>query len=294
MRKLFLGILFVSAILFAMVSSCKKEEEVIDDPVDTLVVDESSTGTKNSMQADNVYDNTISSVIVSCDGNGSKSINTCATVTLVPSDLTTYPKTLTIDYGTSGCTVGGYPVSGKIVATLSGKIREIGTVISISFDNYSVDTITVSGTVSLSVDDYSAINKTITISTSTTGGVLTTPSGTINYTGSKSIKYYFNTLTDYTDNEFEIAAGSSTNVTALDGNTYATEVLEKIYIQPCTGVYQVVDGLYEITSTELLAPVQINFGDGECDNLATVSTTISITYGNQTFEQDYSYPITLP
>lgn len=293
MRKIFLGILFVAAIIFAMISSCKKEE-VIDDPADTVTVDKSSTGTQNSMKADNIYDNTINSVIVSCDGNGSKSINTCATVTLVPSDLTTYPKTLTIDYGTSGCTVGGYPVSGKIVATLSGKIREVGTVISISFENYSVDTISVSGTVSLSVDEYSTINKTITISTSTTGGVLTTPSGTISYTGSKTIKYYFNTLTDYLDNEFEISAGSSTNVTALDGNTYATEVLEKIYIQPCSSIYQVVDGVYEITSTELAAPVQINFGDGECDNLATVSTTISVTYGNQTIEKEYSYPITLP
>jgi hypothetical protein len=256
------------------------------------VVDKSATGTNNSLQAENTFNTVVNSVVINCESTVAKS--TCPSVSFLPSDLLTYPKTLTIDYGTSGCTLGAYPISGKIIATLSGKIREVGTTISITFENYTIDTITVSGTISLTVEEYSAINKTITIASSTTNGVLTTPSGTINYNSSKTIKYYFNTIGNYTDNEFEVYAGTTTSVVALDGKTYSTEVLENIYIKPCSSIYQIVDGVYKITSSELTFPVEINFGDGECDNVATVSTVISITYGNHTYEQDYSYNIVLP
>jgi len=65
---------------------------------------------------------------------------TCATVSVTPKDAAQWPKTVTIDFGTAGCTgQNGYLRKGKIIYTLDKKLITTGAVLTITFENYSVN-----------------------------------------------------------------------------------------------------------------------------------------------------------
>ena len=67
-----------------------------------------------------------------------------------PNDLTTFPKTMTIDFG-AGCNgTDGIFRKGKIIASVTGKLLELGSAIVCTFDNYYTDGYKVEGTYSLS------------------------------------------------------------------------------------------------------------------------------------------------
>ncbi|MCB9187039.1 MAG: hypothetical protein H6601_09870 [Flavobacteriales bacterium] len=69
----------------------------------------------------------------------------CADVTLSPLG-TTFPKTLTIDYGTGCIGSDGVSRSGKIMAIFSGDFRSENTTVNISFENFTNGQYTVTGT----------------------------------------------------------------------------------------------------------------------------------------------------
>ncbi len=62
----------------------------------------------------------------------------CATVTVTPAfPDTTFPETVTIDFGTTNCTDSyGTNRRGVILATISGYYRTPGTVISVTIQDY--------------------------------------------------------------------------------------------------------------------------------------------------------------
>lgn len=68
----------------------------------------------------------------------------CVTVSV---DTVSNPHSITIDFGTSDCLcLDNRLRRGKIIATYTGKYREAGTVVNISFDNYHVNEYKISGT----------------------------------------------------------------------------------------------------------------------------------------------------
>lgn len=293
MKKILAFSMFVILAIVASTISCKKDDDNNDDNnnIDSVYTDNSVTLVQNSMTSDDVYYGAVTSVVSNADNQGGKS--TCPTVSFTQDGTTEYPKTLTLDFGTGGCTYGEVTVAGKIIASLSGKIREEGTTVAITFENYKVDTIEVGGTLSLTVQNFSLPLKTVTFIDSVKNGVLTVPSGTMTLTTNQTIKWIFNEALDYTDDEFEIS-NAGTSATTIDGESYTTSITEPITIKSCSSIYQAVQGVYEISTSELTNPVVIDFGDGTCDNVATVSTEVSVEYNGQTFSQDYSYEIPLP
>lgn len=71
----------------------------------------------------------------------------CVTVTV---DTVSVPRTITIDFGTSNCLcIDGRNRRGKILASYTGKYKDSGTVIAITFDNYFVNENQVKGTKSV-------------------------------------------------------------------------------------------------------------------------------------------------
>ncbi len=107
----------------------------------------------------------------------SYSFGACATVTLTP-DLpdTTFPKTLTIDFGASNCTGNdGVNRRGKITAVFTGKYRDQGTVITITTQDYYVNDYKVEGTKTVTNNGKNSANNTnFTIDVD---GKVTTPDG---------------------------------------------------------------------------------------------------------------------
>ncbi|OFX17647.1 MAG: hypothetical protein A2033_09180 [Bacteroidetes bacterium GWA2_31_9] len=291
--KTFSFILVFIATAMLLNYSCKKDESNPEETKqDTTKVINNQSTAKNALVATSIYNDVITDVVMSCDTAIATNKTSCPSISLTPSGLANYPKTLTIDFGTS-CTFRNHIYSGSISASLSGKIRDIGTTVSISFNNFKVDTVSVGGTISLTVNDFSALNYQITLTEAINNGVLTFPSGGITLNTTQTVKWTINTLTDYSDDIFEVLDGNS-SATGTDGKTFTSEVKETVVIITSCTKPEPVDGKMDITSPEYNYPATIDFGDGTCDGKAIVTTKISITVNNQTFTQDYNYEVILP
>jgi hypothetical protein len=73
-------------------------------------------------------------------------LGNCATVTVTPND-STYPKTITIDFGPTGCLCAdGKFRSGKIVIHLTKPIRRPGAVMTITLVDFFLNGVSIKGT----------------------------------------------------------------------------------------------------------------------------------------------------
>ncbi|MBN2664320.1 MAG: hypothetical protein JXR68_11775 [Bacteroidales bacterium] len=283
-----LSVLFVLAISIGNFS-CKDPDPEPQDTTKTVLNEQTVDDGVNSTE---IITDVIAEVLVSADENSADKKTypkTCATVTLEPT--VGYPKTLTIDYGTSGCSMNGHTISGTITATISDKLRTEGTTVSILFTDFSIDTLAVDGAISLTINSVSIANNTIDFSAALSAVTVTMPSGNIQMGGSMDITWNINTLTNYEDDSFNITSGSYTG-TNKRGKIFTGSIIETlVYTVECETF---VDGKIEFETSEIAYPATIDFGNGTCDHLAIVTTTIEITVGNYTYTEDYSYEIILP
>jgi hypothetical protein len=74
--------------------------------------------------------------------------SSCAIITISPDDGS-YPRSITIDFGEQCTGFSGQTRSGAMTVTISDTLRNPGAEYSVSFDNFSVDDIMVSGTKSV-------------------------------------------------------------------------------------------------------------------------------------------------
>lgn len=72
-------------------------------------------------------------------------IGDCATITVTPND-STYPKTVTIDFGDSCTGYDGKVRKGKLVLHFTGPVRRPGSVVTLTFVNYYVNAKHIEGT----------------------------------------------------------------------------------------------------------------------------------------------------
>ncbi|HEX5653845.1 MAG TPA: hypothetical protein VFX58_12265 [Chitinophagaceae bacterium] len=100
-------------------------------------------------------------------------IGHCATITVTPND-STYPKTITIDFGNGCLGLDGKFRRGAIILHLTGPIRRSGSVLTISFRNFYLNRAHIEGTKVIS--NLSA-NGNIKFTVQVTGGKLTFPTG---------------------------------------------------------------------------------------------------------------------
>jgi hypothetical protein len=282
------ALFFLSFSIF--ISSCNHEEEPVQEQNDTTTANEKSV--EDVTYATEYYNDVISDVLIKTDendGSKSKAYLDCPTVTLEPT--IGYPKTLTIDYG-DGCSNYGATKKGKITAEISDRLRQEGTTVSITFTNFYIDTIQLSGTVSITIDSVDLINQIIYFSTNFNNCSLTMPSGSISLSGNLSFVWNINTITDYTDDTFEIASGSLSG-TNRDGKSFTATIQESLlFTAECMTITK---GIIKVETSDTSYPATIDFGDGTCDHIATVSTTIVITTPTgQTYTKTITYEITIP
>ncbi len=191
----------------------------------------------------------------------------------VSSNPTTgYPRTYTIDFGTSGCTFGGSTIYGKIIGNASAKINSANTQITVTFENFKVDTVQISGTINLKVNSFSLSGTALDVTSTFTDLSVTTPSGTFKVSGSQTIVWKWNaTPTMFEDDTFDINTGSTLSGTDRSGAAYTanvttTVVYKTLCMEPVSGVLQVVPANTKLGSTS------IDFGTGTCDGTITIIT----------------------
>jgi len=253
------GMLIGIAVIF---NSCKKEEEKNNNNNQTEAAELSVANNIAETLYDDVFD------VVLQDGQSNNVAgrgNSCATVTLSNTDPDTYPKTMTIDFGTGCTSTNGLTRKGKIIATLSGRIRTAGTSIAISFENYSVNDYKLEGSFSITNN---SDNAGLSFTTQTTNGKLTYPGGATFYTHSGT-----HTLTQtggagtvtFLDDSFSFTGNGTTSSSA--GNSLSTSIITPL-VKNATCM-NIVSGVEQFTYNNISGT--LNFGDGSCDNLALLT-----------------------
>lgn len=210
------------------------------------------------------------------------SFGNCATVTVDPAwPDSTFPKTVTIDFGTTNCTgYDGRNRRGVIKYNISDRYRNIGCVISVSPQDFYINDYKVEGSKTITNNGRNS-NNNLSYTIQITNGKITTPSNDIitwestrtrEWIEGENTTFLTDGLNGILDDVYSITGdGSGVN---RDGKDYTVTILEALIVKlDCRWITQ---GVLEI-APEGLKTRTIDYGDGNCDNNATVEI------GNRTY-----------
>jgi hypothetical protein len=243
------------ALLF---TACKKDET-------TAILPDQITAAEDQTSANDLYEDVDEQVddAVATRGGGPED---CPTVTIVPTDGS-YPRTMTIDFGTDGCTgPDGRVRKGQIVVNLTDTLSNAGAVRTATFVGFSVDGAQIEGTRTLTNTGVNT-NGFTTFSRTVTGGRITFPNGDVTtWEANHEITLIEGGDTPVLlDNVWEIIGGASG--VNRRGRAFTTEITTPLVRK--RNCRWVVSGIKTMTinGNELT----IDYGDGTCDRKATVT-----------------------
>jgi len=281
---------FFAVLITSFIISCQKESS-LSDPQETDPVSEEQAKVyaDESTQAEASFDDVEDIAMVAAEEEGDVStygrtgdvsgrrlptfdelrvrLGHCATITVTPND-STYPKTITIDFGPNGCfCADGKYRRGAIVIHLTGPIRRSGSVMTITFVDFYLNRAHLEGTKIVSnLSENGNIKYTVQV----VGGAVTFPNGRgYTYSGLKYVKQIEggNTRT-IRDDVYSIEGGSKTE---FNGGLTIKLSTETNLIKKVT-CHWISKGILKIkinSRTFLLDYGAPNNGD--CDNKALLS-----------------------
>jgi hypothetical protein len=202
MKFISINRILIAPFLFLTVAflfSCQKENSIKNS--NSVSESDAATYSDESAQADGSFDDIDDVGMTAADADNTASIGRmdreyhpdfselraaiglCATITVTPND-TTYPKTITIDFGDSCVGLDGKLRSGKIIMNLTAPLRKPGSVLTITLDNFYINHIHIEGTKTITNQTENGVVKfTVAI----TRGKVTFPNGRgYSYEGSKT------------------------------------------------------------------------------------------------------------
>jgi len=251
------GLLFSMAII-----SCKKEKN--SDPDTT----EMATMTAEAGTADALYDDVFSVIAETAadedlDARTAARISSCATVTVSPAD-DSYPKTVTVDFG-SGCTsTNGVTRKGSFTFSLSSKLLQTGATVSVSFTNYSVNGYQLEGTYSLVNNSSQATGISFTVAVD--AGKITYPDGQYFEYETNQVRQQVagtGTLTPL-DDEYDVTGSMS--LANSEGKTLTASVTSPLHRN--LSCRNIVSGTMAISFNGINGV--FDYGAGDCDTEATL------------------------
>lgn len=191
----------------------------------------------------------------------------CRTITVSPSD-SVYPRTITIDYGTSGCmNWRGKYKTGKIVINISATPADSLSLITVTFDSLVINGNKVEGFKTMQY--LGKINGNPTWKSEITGGKVTTPGGRlITYDVKDKILTMIggqNTPGNYWDNIYSL---SGTSLGTCTKDTFSRAFYDTIPV-----------------SNPMIIAAQCRYPQGGDESItvsqnAKVVRTVNINYGN--------------
>jgi hypothetical protein len=261
-------LLLLAVITLTIINACKKDEPATSDPaaVETSV---------KALRSQQLISSSFGIALHGAEkANGLVNQSTeerCSAVTIFPADATTFPKTITVDYGT-GCTDSdGKFKSGKVVVTVD-KIWEANTQVSILYDNYKEDGASLSGRFTLK--NVSTQNAGIYTILAEDIKAADTQGFTLDYDATETFTQIGGHASwwDWNDDVYEITGSIQTVLT--NGETVDWTIQNPLTkANNCFWVSEGT-GLLNINGLE----VGVNYGDGACDNKGT------LTVNGQTYD----------
>jgi hypothetical protein len=190
--------------------------------------------------------------------------DTCPLVTHYRNGDTTI---ITIDFGSSCIDRNQNARSGKIVITKIGKRKDAGSYRRVSLVNFIINGNKIEGTrteTNLGLNE----NNNPHFSVVLTGGKLTTADGDVierNYERDREWITGYDTQTPW-DNEYLIT-GSATGIN-FNGLSFTRTIMEPLHVKMACRF--IVSGVVK-TEVEGTDAIVLDYGNGECDNLATLT-----------------------
>lgn len=270
-RNFFMKSLLTALVLLLIVSACKKEtaEQISDNKL-----------ANDDATAEAIFDEVseMSDQAFLLGSNGSKNssahgsrLGNCATITI---DTTVMPHVMTIDFGDENCLCGdGKWRRGQIIVTFTGPYHQPGTVITHGFDEYYVNDNHVEGSKVMTnlgpnseghPEYQTVVDGTVTLNNNQV---------VISWQASRLRTWIegFDTNVWY-DNVFLITGSGSHSHS--NGGGFTRTIL--VPLRKELSCHHFVSGIVE-TVPENRPTRTLDYGDGTCDNIATV------TIGNNTF-----------
>ncbi len=251
--------LVVSLLLF---SACRREENT-----------DWSYSADNST-ADEAFQDIYKNANTIGEGNESDFRNGCVVITRTAARAGQFPDTLTVDFGAACVGRDGRTRSGVLNIIMTAPWRDVGSVTTITTNNYVVNGFAISGIKTITRQGLNVAGNPVH-NIVVTNASITNPQGetatwncnrTVEMIAGQTTNFASHGVTGVTDDVFSItgtASGTSRNGTNYTANT--TEAL--IRRMDCRWI---TDGVVELTPNGGDART-IDFGDGTCDNQATVS-----------------------
>jgi len=191
-------------------------------------------------------------------------IDDCAQITDSGEGL--FPRTITIDYGTNGCGDDDkHQKKGKVVITVSADMATVGAVRTLSYEDFYVGERKMDGTRKLTnVSSEANVNVVFAYD----DNIIMTHNGKIRSktaSGTHTWIVGFDTKEDKTDDIFEISGRATMSCNKGEATR---QIIVPIVFDAACGYP--VSGIVEMTDPEGNTH-GINFGDGTCDNEATLT-----------------------
>lgn len=287
MKKIWSYSLLVAGVSF-LVFSCQKEQSQAEDPTTQIETNASKISTEADAEAEAIFDGVFDDAMgvnaeVGLGGTGIFGrLTACPTVTVThPNAPAPFPVRVVLDFGT-GCVAGdGHFRKGKIVHVYTNRLISPGAVVETAFDGFYFDSIKVEG--SHRIQNTTTLTSGPQYKINVNNGKLTKPNGNYTAWNSEKIRTQIEGVTTPmlpADDAFKLtgaARGSTRRDTSLVA--WNATILEPLIRRnncrwTVKGTVKIVR---ENTNTGERWAGVINYGNGDCDNRATI-TINGVTY----------------
>jgi hypothetical protein len=261
MKKVFLSLIFGTALTVFLFQACRKESKGVLD-MDTVSAEDNSTAESMFNDVFALMDEAATEQPGIRSGGYRAS---CATVT---ADTASSPRVLTLDFG-SGCTGNdGRTRSGKIIITFTGRYRDAGTVISHTFDNFYINGNKVEGTKTVTNMGLNAEGNLV-YKIEVKGAKITTDQGVLTWESTREREWTAGSNTpSILDDEYDIT-GTASGVNRK-GSAYTIKIDDTAPVHVKVGCRWIVSGKVDIMP-EGKSTRTVDYGFGTCDSQATVT-----------------------
>ncbi|MCF8247118.1 MAG: hypothetical protein K9J37_19115 [Saprospiraceae bacterium] len=256
-------LIFSSALVMGFVfTNCTKDESTTDQAATQQMV----AASEDNSTAEDLYQNVDDQVDVVVEARGGGG-GACPTVTVDPSwDM--FPRTVTIDFGTDGCTgPDGRIRKGQIVVVQTAEWWVPDAERTTTFIGFSVDGAQLEGTATLVNQGYDA-NGNITLTRTVAGAKITFPNDDVTTWETQQQLTQIEgggTPLILLDNVFEftsISSGINRNGQAFTVETITPLVKHKLCPWLVSGIIQL-----DVAGKTL----QLDYGNGNCDKFGTLT-----------------------
>ncbi len=258
-------------------TSCKKVKASISDTEASAATD-NVTADGTSQESQNLAEQAHSLGAAGASGmrlaDANNLLSACATITIDSMGTT---DTMTIDFGSAPCICHDMRYrEGKMIVSYTGKYHTPGAVIDIHYNNYAVgptatDLYSIGNSSTKHIVN-NGFNGSGFMSWNVTSSMyITKPAGgTITYNESKIRTQIAGIATSYSStNKFDIS-GTATGIAANGTSFSAATASGKDLIRDMSCRKHFTQGELDITPSGA-STIAIDFGNGACDNIATVT-----------------------